>query len=92
MIRHHERGAGRSTHGVDSAFRSIRGNPGDLALHSADGAGLGLSICKEIAAAHKWELAARSTSEGAEFILSFGVGTAMDPTESVLIKASAAAG
>jgi signal transduction histidine kinase len=57
-----------------------------------DGAGLGLSICKEIAAAHKWELAARSTGEGAEFILSFGVDTAMDPTESVLIKASAAAG
>jgi two-component system, OmpR family, sensor histidine kinase QseC len=36
-----------------------------------EGAGLGLSICKEIAAAHKWELVARSTGRGAEFILSF---------------------
>jgi two-component system sensor histidine kinase QseC len=36
-----------------------------------DGAGLGLSICKEIAAAHKWELAARNTGHGAEFILSY---------------------
>ncbi|HWS63828.1 MAG TPA: HAMP domain-containing sensor histidine kinase [Steroidobacteraceae bacterium] len=36
-----------------------------------DGAGLGLSICKEIAAAHRWELAARNTGHGAEFILSY---------------------
>jgi two-component system sensor histidine kinase QseC len=36
-----------------------------------DGAGLGLSICKEIAAAHQWELAARNTGHGAEFILSY---------------------
>lgn len=35
-----------------------------------EGAGLGLSICKEIAAAHKWRLDARSTGRGAEFILS----------------------
>jgi two-component system, OmpR family, sensor histidine kinase QseC len=35
-----------------------------------EGAGLGLSICKEIAAAHKWGLAARSTAQGAEFTLS----------------------
>ena len=41
-----------------------------------DGAGLGLSICAEIAAAHKWGLAARSDGPGAEFILSFGVTTA----------------
>jgi signal transduction histidine kinase len=34
-----------------------------------EGAGLGLSICKEIAAAHTWELSARSTGRGAEFIL-----------------------
>ena len=36
-----------------------------------DGAGLGLSICKEIAAAHKWELAARNSGHGAEFMLSY---------------------
>jgi two-component system, OmpR family, sensor histidine kinase QseC len=36
-----------------------------------EGAGLGLSICAEIAAAHKWEVAARSTAGGAEFKLSF---------------------
>lgn len=36
-----------------------------------EGAGLGLAICEEIAAAHKWELAARSDGGGAEFTLSF---------------------
>jgi signal transduction histidine kinase len=36
-----------------------------------DGAGLGLSICREVAAAHQWELTARSAGHGAEFILSF---------------------
>jgi signal transduction histidine kinase len=35
-----------------------------------EGAGLGLSICAEIAAAHGWEVTARSTGRGAEFILS----------------------
>ena len=38
-----------------------------------EGAGLGLSICAEIAAAHKWEVTARSTGGGAEFRLSFRV-------------------
>jgi two-component system, OmpR family, sensor histidine kinase QseC len=57
-----------------------------------DGAGLGLSICKEIAAAHKWELAARSTGHGAEFILSFRVNTATNLTEGVLATASTAEG
>ena len=41
-----------------------------------EGAGLGLAICKEIAAAHAWELAARSTGRGAEFILSLRVNPA----------------
>jgi signal transduction histidine kinase len=49
-----------------------------------EGAGLGLSICREIAAAHKWELAARTTGHGAEFILSFLVGTAPNVTDGVL--------
>jgi two-component system, OmpR family, sensor histidine kinase QseC len=39
-----------------------------------EGAGLGLSICAEIAAAHEWELTARSTGRGAEFKLSFRGG------------------
>jgi signal transduction histidine kinase len=56
-----------------------------------DGAGLGLSICQEIAAAHKWDLAARSTGHGAEFTLSFRVNTA-NFTEDVLPAVRAAAG
>jgi two-component system sensor histidine kinase QseC len=58
-----------------------------------DGAGLGLSICQEIAAAHKWELRARSTGNGAEFILTFHESTATaDPNAGVFANASAAAG
>jgi two-component system, OmpR family, sensor histidine kinase QseC len=45
-----------------------------------DGAGLGLSICKEIAAAHKWELAARNSGHGAEFILSYRLNTVANVT------------
>jgi signal transduction histidine kinase len=62
------------------------------AMRRKDGAGLGLSICKEIAAAHKWEIAARSTGHGAEFTLSFRVNPATNFTEPVLATASAAAG
>ena len=57
-----------------------------------EGAGLGLSICKEIAAAHKWELAARSTGRGAEFILVFPADVAKNLTEGVLATARSAAG
>jgi two-component system, OmpR family, sensor histidine kinase QseC len=49
-----------------------------------EGAGLGLSICKEIAAAHKWDLAARSTGQGAEFVLSVLANSATKFTEGVL--------
>jgi signal transduction histidine kinase len=56
-----------------------------------DGAGLGLSICKEIAAAHQWGLATRSTGHGAEFIRSFRLNTA-NFTEDVLPAVPAAAG
>jgi signal transduction histidine kinase len=45
-----------------------------------EGAGLGLSICKEIAAAHKWDLSAGSTGRGAEFILSLRVNPATKST------------
>jgi two-component system sensor histidine kinase QseC len=44
-----------------------------------EGAGLGLSICKEIAAAHQWDLAARSTGHGAEFTLSFRLMASTNP-------------
>jgi signal transduction histidine kinase len=39
-------------------------------LRQNEGAGLGLSICAEIAAAHEWQLTA-SGGPGAEFVLSF---------------------
>jgi two-component system sensor histidine kinase QseC len=55
-----------------------------------DGAGLGLSICKEIAAAHRWELAARSTGHGAEFIVSFRINTATQFTQAQGVLATAA--
>ena len=37
-----------------------------------EGAGLGLAICQEIAAAHGWALSARNGERGAEFRLAFG--------------------
>jgi len=46
-----------------------------------EGAGLGLSICEEIAAAHKWTLTARSHGNGAEFTIYFRVNTATNVTE-----------
>ena len=52
-----------------------------------EGAGLGLSICREIAAAHNWNLAARSTGHGAEFILSFRATAAANVTEGVFATA-----
>ena len=36
-----------------------------------DGAGLGLSICKEIALAHNWKLSVRTLASGTRFIVSF---------------------
>jgi signal transduction histidine kinase len=37
----------------------------------AEGAGLGLAICKEIVTAHHWHLSARNIALGAEFVLRF---------------------
>ena len=36
-----------------------------------DGAGLGLSICKEIALAHNWKLTVKTLATGTQFIVSF---------------------
>jgi signal transduction histidine kinase len=36
-----------------------------------DGAGLGLSICKEIALAHNWKLSVKTLASGTQFIVSF---------------------
>jgi two-component system, OmpR family, sensor histidine kinase QseC len=49
-----------------------------------EGAGLGLSICREIAAAHRWEIAARTTGHGAEFVLSFRAIKSANVTEGEL--------
>lgn len=40
------------------------------------GAGLGLAICAEIAAAHGWDLSARNAEPGAEFVLRFAAAGA----------------
>jgi hypothetical protein len=42
-----------------------------------EGAGLGLSICAEIAAAHRWEITAQSGEQGAQFTVFFGSRAAM---------------
>ena len=44
----------------------------------SEGAGLGLSICAEIAAAHKWDITARSTGPGAQFIVFFAAPEATE--------------
>ncbi|MBT0569898.1 hypothetical protein KIK84_06135 [Curvibacter sp. CHRR-16] len=41
------------------------------------GAGLGLSICHEIATAHGWSLSARNLQPGAEFVLQWSAPTAV---------------
>lgn len=43
-----------------------------------EGAGLGLSICSEIAAAHHWTLSAQSLGPGAQFRLSFRADSPTD--------------
>jgi two-component system sensor histidine kinase QseC len=47
-----------------------------------EGAGLGLSICAEIAAAHEWGLTAHNMGQGAEFVLYFGTPSA-PPREAI---------
>jgi len=42
-----------------------------------EGAGLGLSICSEIAAAHNWKLSAHSVGQGAQFKIIFSASAAL---------------
>lgn len=62
-----DEGPGIATDDLPNLFTRFWRGP----MRRNEGAGLGLSICKEIAAAHRWELTARSTGRGAEFVLSF---------------------
>jgi len=62
-----DEGPGIAADELPKLFRRFWRGP----MRRNDGAGLGLSICAEIAAAHNWELSARSTGRGAQFILSF---------------------
>jgi two-component system sensor histidine kinase QseC len=83
-----DEGPGIAADELPKLFRRFWRGP----MRRNDGAGLGLSICAEIAAAHKWELIARSTGRGAEFILSFRGNTARNVTEgAVLATAHSAA-
>ena len=72
-----DEGPGIAADELPKLFRRFWRGP----MRRNDGAGLGLSICAEIAAAHKWELTARSTGRGAEFILSFRANTVRNVTE-----------
>ena len=64
-----DEGPGIAADELPKLFRRFWRGP----MRRTEGAGLGLSICAEIAAAHKWEVTARSTGGGAEFKLSFRV-------------------
>jgi signal transduction histidine kinase len=72
-----DEGPGIAADELPKLFRRFWRGP----MRRNDGAGLGLSICAEIAAAHKWELTARSTGRGAEFMLSFRANTVRNVTE-----------
>jgi signal transduction histidine kinase len=72
-----DEGPGIAADELPKLFRRFWRGP----MRRNEGAGLGLSICAEIAAAHKWDLTARSTEHGAEFMLSFRVNTARRPRD-----------
>jgi two-component system, OmpR family, sensor histidine kinase QseC len=67
-----DEGPGIAADELPKLFRRFWRGP----MRRNEGAGLGLSICAEIAAAHKWELTARSSGPGADFILSFSAARA----------------
>jgi signal transduction histidine kinase len=66
-IRVHDEGPGVSPEHLPFLFERFWRAPD--AQH--DGAGLGLSICKEIALAHNWKLSVRTLASGTQFIVSF---------------------
>ena len=71
-LRVHDEGPGIASDELPNLFKRFwRG-----ARRRNEGAGLGLSICTEIAAAHKWTLTARSPGRGAEFTIFFGAAQA----------------
>jgi two-component system sensor histidine kinase QseC len=71
-----DEGPGIATYELPKLFKRFWRGP----MRRNEGAGLGLSICAEIAAAHKWDLTAESTERGAEFILCFRVNAATGVT------------
>ena len=74
-----DEGPGIAADELPKLFRRFWRGP----MRRNEGAGLGLSICAEIAAAHRWEVTARSTGGGAEFRLSFGVSAGTTSAEGV---------
>jgi two-component system, OmpR family, sensor histidine kinase QseC len=74
-----DEGPGIAADELPNLFRRFWRGP----MRRNEGAGLGLSICAEIAAAHKWEVTARSTGGGAEFKLSFRVSAGTSSAEGV---------
>jgi signal transduction histidine kinase len=81
QLRIRDEGPGIAADELPKLFKRFWRGP----MRRNEGAGLGLSICAEIAAAHKWELTARSTGRGAEFILSFRVSTATNVAEGLFL-------
>jgi two-component system sensor histidine kinase QseC len=74
-----DEGPGIAADELPKLFRRFWRGP----MRRNEGAGLGLSICAEIAAAHKWEVTARSTGGGAGFELSFRVGAGTSSAEGI---------
>ena len=74
-----DEGPGIAADELPNLFRRFWRGP----MRRNEGAGLGLSICAEIAAAHRWEVTARSTGGGAEFGLSFRVGAGTTSAEGI---------
>jgi signal transduction histidine kinase len=58
----------------------------------AEGTGLGLAICKEIVTAHHWNLSARNSGHGAEFVLSFHDTQGRDGFHGLAVKFGRRAG
>lgn len=77
-----DEGPGIATADLPELFKRFWRGP----LRRHEGAGLGLSICAEIAAAHTWGLTAQNVGHGAEFVLYFG-----SPAETGILNGTRAA-